>query len=236
MIVDSTALFEHVADDVCASAFRSAGQRCSALRLLYLQEEIFDACLATIVGAAKELRLGDPGDPATHIGPVIDRGAKAALDDYLARRRAEGSVVYTGAAPGQGCFVAPHVVRLSSGRELNQEIFGPVLHVAPWRAGDFDSLVAEIMAANYGLTIGLHSRIEARAKRLAALAPAGNIYINRTMIGAVVGSQPFGGFNLSGTGPKAGGADYLRRFVREITVTTNTAALGGDLRLWASEE
>ncbi len=236
MIVDSTALFEHVADDVCASAFRSAGQRCSALRLLYLQEEIFDACLETIVGAAKELRLGDPRDPATHIGPVIDGEAKAALENYLARRKAEGSLVYAGEAPAGGLFVAPHVIRLRSGRDLTQEVFGPVLHVASWRAGDFDSLIAEIMASNYGLTIGLHSRIEARARRLGALAPAGNIYVNRTMIGAVVGSQPFGGFNLSGTGPKAGGPDYLRRFAREISVSTNTAALGGDLGLWAREE
>ena len=218
MIVDSTALFEHVADDVCASAFRSAGQRCSALRLLYLQEDILEPCLATIIGAAKELRLGDPRDPATHIGPVIDKDAKAALEDYLARRKAEGRVVYAGEAPARGLFVAPHVVRLNSGRELGQEIFGPVLHVVSWRAGDFEKLLAEIIASNYGLTIGLHSRIEARARRLAALAPAGNIYVNRTMIGAVVGSQPFGGFALSGTGPKAGGPDYLRRFTREITV------------------
>ncbi|MGA9598697.1 MAG: bifunctional proline dehydrogenase/L-glutamate gamma-semialdehyde dehydrogenase PutA [Methylocystis sp.] len=236
MIVDSTALFEHVADDVCASAFRSAGQRCSALRLLYLQEDIFDACLATIVGAAKELRLGDPRDPATLIGPVIDKDAKAALESYLSRRKAEGSVVYAGEAPTHGLFVAPHVVRLNSGRELGQEIFGPVLHVVSWRAGDFEKLLADIIASNYGLTIGLHSRIEARARRLAAVAPAGNIYVNRTMIGAVVGSQPFGGFALSGTGPKAGGPDYLRRFTREITVSTNTAALGGDLGLWAREE
>ncbi len=236
MIVDSTALFEHVADDVCASAFRSAGQRCSALRLLYLQEEIFEPCLETIVGAAKELRLGDPREPRTHIGPVIDKEAKAALENYLARRKAEGSVVYAGEAPAQGLFVAPHVVRLHSGRELGQEIFGPVLHVASWRASEFEKTLAEIMASNYGLTIGLHSRIEARARRLAAVAPAGNIYVNRSMIGAVVGSQPFGGFALSGTGPKAGGPDYLRRFTREITVSTNTAALGGDLGLWAREE
>ena len=236
MIVDSTALFEHVADDVCASAFRSAGQRCSALRLLLLQEEIFEPCLATIIGAAKELRLGDPRDPATHIGPVIDKDAKAALENYLARRKAEGRVDYAGEAPAGGLFVAPHIVRLQAAGELKEEIFGPVLHVASWRAGDFDALIAEIMASNYGLTFGLHSRIEARARRLAALAPAGNIYVNRTMIGAVVGSQPFGGFGLSGTGPKAGGPDYLRRFTREITVTTNTAALGGDLGLWAREE
>ncbi|MFY9656851.1 MAG: bifunctional proline dehydrogenase/L-glutamate gamma-semialdehyde dehydrogenase PutA [Methylocystis sp.] len=236
MVVDSTALFEHVADDVCASAFRSAGQRCSALRLLLLQDDIFEPCLATIVGAAKELRLGDPRDPATHIGPVIDKDAKAALETYIARRKAEGRVVPVSEASAGGLFVAPQIVRLQTAGELKGEIFGPVLHVASWRAGDFDALIAEIMASNYGLTIGLHSRIETRARRLAALAPAGNIYVNRTMIGAVVGSQPFGGFGLSGTGPKAGGADYLRRLTREVTVTTNTAALGGDLGLWAREE
>jgi RHH-type proline utilization regulon transcriptional repressor/proline dehydrogenase/delta 1-pyrroline-5-carboxylate dehydrogenase len=235
-IVDSTALLEQVADDVCVSAFRSAGQRCSALRLLYVQKDVFDACVEMIVGAARELRVGDPREIATHIGPVIDEDAKAALDAYLARRRAEDCVIFSGVAPPGGCFVAPHIVRLERGAELQEEVFGPVLHVVPWRAEEFDDVLAEIAASGYGLTLGLHTRIESRAAQVAAAGLAGNTYVNRSVIGAVVGSQPFGGFGLSGTGPKAGGPDYLRRFLREYTVTANTAALGGDLRLLALEE
>ncbi len=236
MIVDSTALPEQVADDVCASAFRSAGQRCSALRLLCLQEDISRPCLETIIGAARELRVGDPREIGTHIGPVIDSKAKAKLTGYLARRTAEGRVLYSGVAPPTGNFVAPHVVSLSRASDLRDEIFGPILHLVTWRAEEFDALTAEIASAGFGLTFGLHTRIESRARDLAANAPAGNIYVNRNMIGAVVGSQPFGGFGLSGTGPKAGGPDYLRRFLREITLTTNTAAVGGDAGLMANEE
>jgi len=236
MIVDSTALIEQVADDVCASAFRSAGQRCSALRLLLVQQDIAQPCLAAIVGAAKELRIGDPRELATHVGPVIDAQAKTMLDAYLEKQRAAGRLLHAGAAPSNGNFVAPHVVRLESPRELTREIFGPVLHVATWRAEAFPAVLAEVAASGYGLTFGLHSRIEGRAREVAAAAPAGNIYVNRNMIGAVVGAQPFGGFGLSGTGPKAGGPDYLRRFLREIVVTTNTAALGGDVGLLAREE
>lgn len=236
MIVDSTALLEQVADDVLASAFRSAGQRCSALRLLCVQDDIARPCLDAIIGATRELRVGDPREIATHIGPVIDATAKARLDAYIARRTAEGRVLYAGTTPSVGHFVAPHIVRLDHACDLTEEVFGPILHVVTWRAGEFDALTAEIAASGYGLTVGLHTRIESRARAFAAMAPAGNIYVNRNMIGAVVGAQPFGGFGLSGTGPKAGGPDYLRRFLREITLTINTAASGGDAGLMAIED
>ena len=232
----STALLEQVTDDVLTSAFRSAGQRCSALRLLCLQEEIFAPARDMLIGAAAELRVGDPCDFATHVGPVIDAEAKAALDAYIAARAAEGRILYAGAAPGDGNFVAPHIIRLDSARDLTREIFGPVLHVALWRGERFSALIDEIAASGYGLTLGLHSRIEARIAELARKAPAGNIYVNRNMIGAVVGSQPFGGFGLSGTGPKAGGPDYLRRFYREATLTVNRASLGGDAGLLALDD
>ena len=236
MVVDSTALLEQVTDDALASAFRSTGQRCSALRLLCLQDDIFAPALDMLIGAAAELRIGEPCDVATHVGPVIDAEAKTALDAYIAARAAEGRVLYAGAAPENGDFVAPHIIRLDSPRDLTREIFGPVLHVATWRGKEFSELIDEIAASGYGLTLGLHSRIEARIAELARKAPAGNIYVNRNMIGAVVGSQPFGGFGLSGTGPKAGGPDYLRRFYREATLTVNRASLGGDAGLLAQED
>ncbi len=235
MIVDSTALVEQVTDDVLTSAFRSAGQRCSALRLLCLQEDIAEAAIQTIIGATRELRLGDPRAVATHIGPVIDADAKAKLDAYVARRAAEGRLLYRGEAPDGGFFVAPAIVRLGHAGDLREEIFGPVLHVATWRETELPALVEEIRATGFGLTLGLHTRIESRAAALAADAPAGNVYVNRSMIGAVVGSQPFGGFGLSGTGPKAGGPDYLLRLMRETTITVNTAASGGDAGLMAME-
>ncbi|WP_018267677.1 bifunctional proline dehydrogenase/L-glutamate gamma-semialdehyde dehydrogenase PutA [Methylosinus sp. LW4] len=239
MIVDSTALLEQVVDDVLASAFRSAGQRCSALRLLCLQEDIAEDALAMLIGATKELRVGDPRDPSTHIGPVIDSTARARLCDYLAQRRAQGRVLYAGEAPKSGSFVAPHIIRLDRAGDLRDEIFGPVLHIATWRAEDekdLSTLIDEISANGFGLTMGLHTRIEARMRMFAEATPAGNLYVNRNMIGAVVGSQPFGGSRMSGTGPKAGGPDYLRRFLREETVTINTASFGGDARLLAMKE
>jgi RHH-type proline utilization regulon transcriptional repressor/proline dehydrogenase/delta 1-pyrroline-5-carboxylate dehydrogenase len=236
MIVDSTALLEQATDDILASAFRSAGQRCSALRLLCLQDDIFDPALAMLIGATRELQIGDPRDIATHIGPVIDAEAKAALDACLAQSAQAGRILYAGAAPEDGTFVAPHIVQIDSPRDLTREIFGPVLHVTRWRADDFSALIDAIAASGYGLTIGLHTRIERRIAELARRAPAGNIYVNRNMIGAVVGSQPFGGVGLSGPGPKAGGPDYLRRFYREITLTVNRTSLGGDAGLLALDD
>jgi RHH-type proline utilization regulon transcriptional repressor/proline dehydrogenase/delta 1-pyrroline-5-carboxylate dehydrogenase len=236
MIVDSTALIEQVVDDVVASAFRSAGQRCSALRLLCLQEEIAPACLTTLIGAARELRVGDPREIGAHVGPVIDAEAKGKLDAYLSRQRAAGRILYAGVAPSTGTFVAPHIVRLDRVEDLQEEIFGPVLHVATWRSERLPQLLTDIEASGYGLTLGMHTRIEQRIRALSRQASAGNIYVNRNMIGAVVGSQPFGGFGLSGTGPKAGGPDYLLRFLRETTLTINTASSGGDAGLLSLED
>jgi RHH-type proline utilization regulon transcriptional repressor/proline dehydrogenase/delta 1-pyrroline-5-carboxylate dehydrogenase len=236
MIVDSTALIEQVADDCVASAFRSAGQRCSALRLLCLQEDVFAPAVDMLAGAARELSIGDPREMGTHIGPVIDAEAKAQLDAELADYAAQGRVLCASAAPASGGFVAPHIIRLDRPCDLKREIFGPVLHVTSWRAPDFSAVIEEIAAMGYGLTLGLHTRIERRINELAARAPAGNIYVNRNMIGAVVGSQPFGGFGLSGTGPKAGGPDYLRRFIVETTLTVNTSSSGGDAGLLALED
>jgi RHH-type proline utilization regulon transcriptional repressor/proline dehydrogenase/delta 1-pyrroline-5-carboxylate dehydrogenase len=236
MIVDSTALIEQAVDDALASAFRSAGQRCSALRLLCLQDDIADAAIDMLIGATKELRIGDPRKVGVHVGPVIDGDARERLDHYLARARAEGRLLYAGEPPAGGTFVAPAVIRLDHPGDLREEVFGPVLHVASWRAGAFAALLDDIEAAGYGLTFGLETRIEERVAQIARRAPAGNIYVNRNMIGAVVGSQPFGGFGLSGTGPKAGGPDYLRRFLRETTITVNTAASGGDAGLLSLED
>ena len=235
MIVDSTALLEQVADDVLSSAFRSAGQRCSALRLLCLQEEIADSCLATIIGAAKELFVGDPREFATDLGPVIDAEAHGRLWAYLERRVGEGRALYLGEAPRNGFYIPPAIIRLDRVADLREEVFGPILHVATWRADGFGALLDAIRGLGYGLTLGLATRIERRQREVAAAALAGNVYVNRDIIGAAVGGQPFGGFARSGTGPKAGGPDYLRRFTREITVTINTAAAGGDAGLMAME-
>jgi RHH-type transcriptional regulator, proline utilization regulon repressor / proline dehydrogenase / delta 1-pyrroline-5-carboxylate dehydrogenase len=234
MIVDQTALPEQVVDDVLASAFRSAGQRCSALRLLCAQDDIAETLIARIIGALREWRVGDPRDIATQIGPVIDAEARKNLLAYLAQALTEGRILYAGDAPAKGCFVAPHIVRIDHAIDLRDEIFGPVLHVVSWRAEAFEALLETIAGTGYGLTLGVQTRMESRIRAVAARAPAGNVYINRNMIGAVVGSQPFGGFGLSGTGPKAGGNDYLRRFVKETTLTINTAAFGGDTQLLSS--
>ena len=242
MIVDGTALPEQVCDDVVASAFRSAGQRCSALRLLCMQDDVADTMLAMIEGAAAALSLGDPGDPATDIGPVIDTEAKAGIEGHLAAMRQArwARIRFAGRVPGGalagGCFVAPHVVELDAPGRLTREVFGPILHVVRWKAGELDRLTDAIAATGYGLTLGIHTRIDETVRRIVARLPVGNIYVNRNMIGAVVGTQPFGGSGLSGTGPKAGGPDYLRRFALEQVVSTNTAAAGGNASLIAMDD
>ena len=240
MIVDATALPEQVSDDVVASAFRSAGQRCSALRLLCVQEDAADRVITMIEGAAKELRLGDPSDPATDLGPIIDREAKAGLDAHVVAMQRAGKIRFAGKVPGgplaEGYFVAPHIIVLNDARELTKEVFGPILHVVRWRADRLPELAAAIAASGYGLTLGIHSRIDETARDIVAALPVGNVYVNRNIIGAVVGTQPFGGSGLSGTGPKAGGPDYLRRFALEQVVATNTAAAGGNASLIAIED
>jgi RHH-type proline utilization regulon transcriptional repressor/proline dehydrogenase/delta 1-pyrroline-5-carboxylate dehydrogenase len=235
MIVDATALPEQVADDVVTSAFRSAGQRCSALRLLFVQDDVADPMIEMIAGAARELKLGDPADPATHIGPVIDAEAKQKLDAHIARMKKEARVHFAGEAPA-GNFVAPHIFELPDAGQLTEEVFGPILHVVRYRAETLDGVLAAIASSGYGLTLGIHSRIEDTVDDIVARLEVGNIYVNRNMIGAVVGVQPFGGFGLSGTGPKAGGPHYLARFATEQTVTVNTAAAGGNAALFAGGE
>jgi RHH-type transcriptional regulator, proline utilization regulon repressor / proline dehydrogenase / delta 1-pyrroline-5-carboxylate dehydrogenase len=235
MLVDATALPEQVADDVVTSAFRSAGQRCSALRLLFIQDDVADRMIEMISGAARELRIGDPGDPATHIGPVIDAEAKQRLDEHIARMKKEARVHFAGTAP-EGNFVAPHIFELSDASQLTEEVFGPILHVVRYRADQLGQVLQSIERTGYGLTFGVHSRIEDTVEEVVDRLPVGNIYVNRNMIGAVVGVQPFGGHGLSGTGPKAGGPHYLARFATEQTVTINTAAAGGNAALMAGEE
>ncbi|MBO0663607.1 bifunctional proline dehydrogenase/L-glutamate gamma-semialdehyde dehydrogenase PutA [Jiella sp. MQZ9-1] len=239
LIADATALPEQVADDVVMSAFRSAGQRCSALRLLFLQEDVADRILEMIAGAAQELTVGDPRDLATDIGPVIDAEQLAMLRDHIARMEREQTVRYRGEVPadlvGKGHYFAPHIVALDRPEALEREVFGPILHVVRWKAKDFDTLLDAIDATGFGLTLGIHSRINETAHKVIARLSVGNVYVNRNIIGATVGSQPFGGSGLSGTGPKAGGPNYLARFAREQVVSVNTAAAGGNASLIAMD-
>ncbi|MBW6521996.1 bifunctional proline dehydrogenase/L-glutamate gamma-semialdehyde dehydrogenase PutA [Sphingomonas sp. RHCKR47] len=234
MIVDSTALPEQVVADVVTSAFRSAGQRCSALRLLLVQEDIADGLIEMLSGAMDLLTLGDPSDPATDVGPVIDRDAYDRLMGY--RDSVRERWVKTIDAPADGLFVPPTLIRLGSIEDLNREWFGPILHVATWKAGELEQTIARVNAKGYGLTMGLHSRIARAAEVTEGLAAVGNLYINRSMIGAVVGSQPFGGEGLSGTGPKAGGPHYLYRFCAERAVSVDTTSAGGNATLLSLDE
>ncbi|MFL0695100.1 MAG: bifunctional proline dehydrogenase/L-glutamate gamma-semialdehyde dehydrogenase PutA [Agrobacterium tumefaciens] len=236
MIVDATALAEQVADDVVLSAFRSAGQRCSALRILYLQEDIADGMLEMIEGAARELNLGNPLEITTDIGPVIDEKQKAMLEAHIADMKRSQKVRYAGKVPATGNFFAPHIVELDRPEALTKEIFGPVLHVVRWKAKALDHVIASIEATGYGLTLGVHSRIEATIRKVTEALDTGNIYVNRNMIGAVVGTQPFGGSGMSGTGFKAGGPAYLSRFAVEQVISVNTAAAGGNASLIAIGE
>jgi RHH-type transcriptional regulator, proline utilization regulon repressor / proline dehydrogenase / delta 1-pyrroline-5-carboxylate dehydrogenase len=235
MIVDATALPEQVADDVVTSAFRSAGQRCSALRLLFLQDDVADRMIEMIAGAARELRIGDVSDPAVQIGPVIDAEAKQRLDAHIARMKAQSRVQYAGTAP-EGNYVAPHIFELPDADQLTEEIFGPILHVVRYRADRLDRVLQSIERSGYGLTLGIHSRIDDTVQHVIDRLSIGNVYVNRNMIGAVVGVQPFGGHGLSGTGPKAGGPNYLARFATEQTVTINTSAAGGNAALMSDLE
>ena len=237
MVVDSTALPEQAVRDILASSFQSAGQRCSALRCLYVQEDIADTVLEMLFGAMDDLSLGDPWDLATDVGPVIDAEAQAGIAAYVAEARAEGRVMKEMKAPPGGTFVAPVVLKVPGIAAMPREIFGPVLHVATFRAADLTAVIAAVNATGYGLTFGLHTRIDDRVQQVVAAARVGNIYVNRNQIGAVVGSQPFGGEGLSGTGPKAGGPHYLHRFTRAAApeeVTTGTGRATTVVRLRAA--
>src|SRR6266446_2616599 len=216
----------------CISFKATAG---SALRLLFVQDDVADRMIEMIAGAARELKVGYPGDPSTHIGPVIDREAKQRLEEHVARMKKQARVHFAGLAP-EGNYVAPHIFELSDASELTEEVFGPVLHVVRYRADKLDHVLQSIKRSGYGLTLGIHSRIDDTVDDVIERLQVGNIYVNRNMIGAVVGVQPFGGHGLSGTGPKAGGPHYLTRFATEQTVTINTAAAGGNAALLSGDE
>jgi len=237
MIVDSSALPEQVVRDVLASAFQSAGQRCSALRVLYLQEDIADTMLTMIRGGFEALSVGDPALLKTDVGPVIDPDAQAALERHVARREQTGGAVWRlplDERLAAGCFVAPTIIELGSILDLTRENFGPVLHVVRFKGEELGQVIEDINATGYGLTLGLHSRIAATRDYVQARARVGNFYVNRNQIGAIVESQPFGGEGLSGTGPKAGGPHYLARFATERVMCVDTTAAGGNASLLAS--
>ena len=234
MIVDSSALAEQVVADTLVSAFDSAGQRCSALRLLYVQDDIADRLLPMLAGAMAELRIGDPALLATDVGPVIDEPARQALERHAARMAREGRLLYQCPLPAsaeQGAFFAPRAFEIDSAGRLEREVFGPILHVVRWRADRLDAVCDEIAATGYALTLGIHSRIDETVRHVLSRLGVGNSYVNRTMIGAAVGVQPFGGERLSGTGPKAGGPRYLHRFAVERTVSIDTTAAAGNASL-----
>ncbi|MCD6619296.1 bifunctional proline dehydrogenase/L-glutamate gamma-semialdehyde dehydrogenase PutA [Aeromonas veronii] len=236
MIVDSTALPEQVVRDVVSAAFQSAGQRCSALRVLYLQEEIAERVLEILTGAMQELKVGNPAEHNTDVGPVIDADAKSGLDAHLAYMIPRARLIAQAPMPAatmEGHFVQPTALEIGSIRELAKEQFGPILHVVRYATRDLDKVISDINGTGYGLTLGIHSRNESHAEELASRINVGNVYINRNQIGAMVGVQPFGGQGLSGTGPKAGGPHYLSRFVTEKTRTINTTAVGGNASLLA---
>lgn len=237
MIIDSTALPEQVTRDVVASAFQSAGQRCSALRVLYIQDDVYDEMLRMIRGAFEALDIGDPELLSTDIGPVIDPDAKSSLERHIARRKKGGRAVWRrrlhrGAS--KGCFVAPTIIELDSILDLKRENFGPVLHVVRYKASQLDKVMQDINATGYGLTLGLHSRNDDTRAFIESRLKVGNFYVNRNQIGAVVESQPFGGEGLSGTGPKAGGPHYVARFATERVVCIDTTAAGGNATLLAA--
>ncbi len=234
LIADSSALPEQLVKDAMASAFGSAGQRCSAARILFVQDEIADKVIAMLRGAMDELVVGDPALLSTDVGPVIDEPARRVLEAHAERMAKEARLIHCVRLPeacANGTFFAPRAFEIDSLDRLTREVFGPVLHVLRWKAADLDQVIDAINATGYGLTLGIHSRIDSTIERIAKGVKAGNCYVNRNMIGAVVGVQPFGGEGLSGTGPKAGGPHYLPRFATERTLTVNTTAAGGNASL-----
>ena len=228
MFVDTTALREQVTDDVILSAFGSAGQRCSALRLLFLPHDSADELIGSIKGAMEALVIGDPSDPSTDVGPLIDAEAKAALEAHRQRLAREAKILHQCTTPAGGDFFAPVMAEIPSADFLDREIFGPILHIVRYDPADLATVAGKLASRRYGLTLGIHSRIERFVDEVRALVPAGNCYVNRSIIGAVVGVQPFGGEGLSGTGPKAGGPYTLLRYATERALSVNIAAQGGD--------
>ncbi|MNK24582.1 Bifunctional protein PutA [compost metagenome] len=233
-IADSSALPEQLVKDAIGSAFTSAGQRCSAARVLFVQDDIADKVMTMLSGAMAELKVGDPGLLSTDVGPVIDADALQILQDHAVRMEKEARLIAAAElseAAAHGTFFAPRAYELKNLDQLHKEIFGPVLHVIRWKGDQLDAVIDQINATGYGLTLGVHSRIDETVDRISSRINVGNVYVNRNQIGAVVGVQPFGGQGLSGTGPKAGGPHYLLRFATEKTVTVNTTAAGGNASL-----
>ncbi|MBW3550220.1 MAG: bifunctional proline dehydrogenase/L-glutamate gamma-semialdehyde dehydrogenase PutA, partial [Proteobacteria bacterium] len=234
LIADSSALPEQLVQDALSSAFTSAGQRCSAARVLFVQDDIADRVTTMLAGAMAELKVGDPGELSTDVGPVIDEDALETLRAHAQRMDREATpiaAVELGPDAAHGSFFGPRAYELKSLDQLDKEIFGPVLHVIRWKADQLDAVIDAINSTGYGLTLGIHSRIDETVEKIAARIRVGNCYVNRNQVGAVVGVQPFGGQSLSGTGPKAGGPHYLPRFTTEKTITINTTASGGNASL-----
>jgi RHH-type proline utilization regulon transcriptional repressor/proline dehydrogenase/delta 1-pyrroline-5-carboxylate dehydrogenase len=238
MIMDSSALAEQAVRDVVASAFDSAGQRCSAARILFVQDDVAPRVITMLKGAMEELAVGDPLDYHTDVGPVIDEEAKTKLEAHKARMAKTAKTICDLKLPdacAKGTFVAPAAYELKDLSPLKEEVFGPILHVLRYEASHLDEVVDAINATGYGLTLGLHTRIESVVEQVRARARVGNFYVNRNQIGAVVGVQPFGGEGLSGTGPKAGGPHYLHRFAVERVMSQDTTASGGNAALMSME-
>ncbi|MCC8364196.1 bifunctional proline dehydrogenase/L-glutamate gamma-semialdehyde dehydrogenase PutA [Lysobacter sp. A6] len=234
LIGDSSALPEQLIKDALSSAFTSAGQRCSAARVLFVQDDIADKTIGMLAGAMAELQVGDPGLLSTDVGPVIDNDAFCMLEDHGKRMRGEAKLIAEAkmdASTANGTYFAPVAFEIDSIDRLHKEVFGPALHVVRWKADELDKVIDAINATGYGLTLGIHSRIDETIEHIVSRVKVGNAYVNRNQIGAVVGVQPFGGQGLSGTGPKAGGPHYLPRFGTEKTVTVNTTAAGGNASL-----
>ena len=238
MIADSSAHTEQLVQDVVQSAFNSAGQRCSALRVLFVPQQVADNIISRIIGVMQQLIIDDPQRYTTDIGPVINAEAARQLRQHIDEMRKQAKILFQGQINRQldhQCFIPPVLIELSSLKQLTKENFGPVLHIIRYNDTELEHVIDAINATGFGLTLGIHSRINSTINRIAKYCQVGNTYINRNIISAVVGVQPFGGTGLSGTGPKAGGPNYLQRFACEQTVTNNTAAIGGNISLLVQE-
>jgi len=235
MMVDSSALPEQVVTDLIVSAFQSAGQRCSACRIVCIQEDIADKIIPMLLGAMAHIVVGDPQDYATHIGPVIDQAAIDRLQKHINYLDQVATCLYAHPTPHglakNGYFFMPRIYQIEDMAHLEQEVFGPILHVATYKKSELPQVLQKIENAGFGLTLGIHSRVDGFIDQVLDNTNVGNNYVNRNMIGAVVGVQPFGGMGLSGTGPKAGGPNYVKRLCKERTVTVNSAAIGGNVSL-----
>jgi len=236
MIIDSSALTEQVVDDAIESGFNAAGQRCSALRILAIQDEVYDKTLKMLIGATKKIKIGLPNLLSTDIGPVIDQEAKDRINNHVKSFKSKVLSQSPLESKYQGYYVTPTIIEIENLNEVKEEIFGPVIHVYKYKSNEIEKLISDINKMNYGLTLGIQSRIENTINYIFNNANIGNIYINRNIVGAVVGVQPFGGRGLSGTGPKAGGPNYLLKFANEKSYSYNTTAAGGNATLFMMSE